>query len=179
MSFKLAFSRPVLEGKTFNVTHDRAEHPSGVAIDREVVKNSPSAVILPRRDGHVLLIRQYRLPMRKQLWEIPAGRCDPGEPPLDAAQRELQEETGYRAGRLDLLRAFYLSPGILDERMHLFLATDLTAGEAAREEGEEIDNLVTPWDDAVRMVYDGAIEDAKTIAGLLYYDRLRGQAANT
>ena len=87
------------------------------------------------------------------------------------ADRELTEETGYRAGQLRRVHSFFLSPGILDERMHLFLATDLTSGKAAREAGENIENLVVAWEEAIKMVLDGRIQDAKTIVGLLFYER--------
>jgi ADP-ribose pyrophosphatase len=90
-----------------------------------------------------------------------------------AAQRELAEETGYRAQRWQHLHSFYLSPGILDERMHLYLATDLIPGPPAREPGEEIETLVAPWEEAIQWVRSGVIQDAKSIAGLLFYDRLR------
>ena len=170
--FKLIFSKPVLKTSIFEVTHDRAEHPSGVAIDREIVKNSPAAVILARDDaGRVLLIRQYRLPPREALWELPAGRLDPGETALGAAKRELAEETGYRATRWRRLTEFYPAPGFASELMTAFLAEDLTAGEAAPEPYELIECRWVEWEVAIGMAGAREIRDAKTLATLLYYDR--------
>jgi ADP-ribose pyrophosphatase len=140
---------------------------------REIVRHPGAVVVLPLLDdGRVCLIRNYRISVNQTLIELPAGTLEPGEEPIQNAERELIEETGYRAAQLQKLHAFYLSPGILDERMHLFLATGLTAGETAREAGEEIDNLVVPWEEALQMAVDGRIQDAKSIVGLLLVDRL-------
>jgi ADP-ribose pyrophosphatase len=109
----------------------------------------------------------------KTLVELPAGTLEPGEDPAVTAARELIEETGYRAAHLEKLREFYMSPGILNERMHLYLATGLAPGETALEPGEEIETLVVAWDEAVRMAVDGTIEDAKSLVGLLHYDAVR------
>jgi ADP-ribose pyrophosphatase len=125
------------------------------------------------------LIRNFRVSVQQTLIELPAGTLDPGEDPQTTAQRELAEETGFRAGRWQHLHSFYLSPGILDERMHLFLATDLVAGPPAREPGEEIETLITPWGQALAWIASGEIQDAKTIAGLLFYDQLRRKAAGS
>ncbi len=168
-TFELVSSTPVLETEIFRVTHDRAEHPSGAAIDRRIVHNQPAAVMLAR-DEHrrVLLIRQYRLPPRQQLWELPAGRCDGDEPPLDAAKRELAEETGYRAEDWRELTNFYTAPGFSTERMYSFLAEGLTPGDPDPEPYEIIEQKWLAWDDALQAVREGEIRDAKTIASLLY-----------
>jgi ADP-ribose pyrophosphatase len=130
-------------------------------------------VIVPLLDdGRVCLIRQFRLSVHETLIELPAGTLEPPEPPLACAQRELIEETGFRATRIEQVHAFFLSPGILDEKMHLFLATGLTAGDPRREAGEEIDNLLVPLDEAVAMIFRGEIQDAKTIVGLLWAERI-------
>jgi ADP-ribose pyrophosphatase len=120
-------------------------------------------------ENHVCLIRNFRVSVGKTLVEIPAGTLEPDEDPRAAALRELAEETGYRADRLELLTACYLSPGILDERMHVFVATGLTLGPAAREPGEQIENLVVTWDEVLQQIRDGTIQDAKTIVGVLGY----------
>ena len=167
--FRLVFSKPVLSGRVFGVRHDRAEHPSGAALDREVVVNAPSAVMLARdEDSRVLLVGQYRLPLREKLWELPAGRCDPGEPPQETAKRELIEETGYRAERWTHLLDFHPAPGFATERMSAFLAEGLSPGEAAPEPYELIETRWVGWDEALRMIRDGEIRDAKSIATLLY-----------
>jgi ADP-ribose pyrophosphatase len=120
-----------------------------------------------------VLIRNYRIAVDEELLELPAGTIDPGEDPLETARRELAEETGYRAENFRRLTEFWVSPGILSERMHLFLATGLQPGAAALEKGEQIQTLVVAWDEALAMIDQQKIRDAKTLAGLLYYDRLR------
>ena len=140
---------------------------------REIVRHPGAVVVLPLLDdGRVCLIRNFRISVNQTLIELPAGTLEPGEEPRANAERELIEETGFRATRLEKLHAFYLSPGILDERMHLFLATGLTAGATALESGEEIENLIVPWNEAMQMAVDGRIQDAKSIVGLLLVDRL-------
>lgn len=159
----------LLRTPRFNVVRDSYQTSSGQTKSREIVRHPGAVVIVPRlADGRVCLIRNFRISVKQTLIELPAGTLDPGESPQSTAERELSEETGYRAGLMQHLHSFYLSPGILDERMHLFLATDLTAGETAREVGEEITNLVVPWAEAIAMIFRGEIQDAKTIAGLLY-----------
>ncbi len=169
--FELTESSPILETAIFEVTHDRAEHPSGAVIDRAIVHNQPAAVVLARDEkNRVLLIRQYRLPVRGQLLELPAGRCNDGESPLDAAQRELAEETGYRATRWVPLTDFFTSPGFSTAHMHAFLAEGLTAGDPSPEPYEIIEQRWMSWSAALAAVREGTIRDAKTIATLLYYE---------
>jgi ADP-ribose pyrophosphatase len=133
-----------------------------------------AAVILPLvDDDHVCLIKNYRIAVSEELIELPAGTIDRSEDPLDTARRELLEETGYRAGTLEKLHEYWVSPGILSERMHFFVARDLTPGAAQPEPGEQIQAFVVSWSDALEMIVDQRIRDAKTIVGLLYYDRLR------
>ena len=158
-----------METKIFRVTHDRAEHPSGAVLDRHIVHNLPAAVMLARDAEHrVLFVRQYRLPARRELLELPAGRCDGSETLLETAQRELAEETGYRAARWTPLTDFYSAPGFSTERMHAFLAEELTAGVASPEPYEIIEQVWLTWEDALQAVREGDIRDAKTIATLLY-----------
>ncbi len=139
---------------------------------REIVRHPGAVVVLPfLDDGRVVLVRNYRVAVKERLVELPAGTIDSGEDPLATAMRELAEETGYNAGNMELLLTFCMSPGILDEKMHLFLATALTAGEMALEPGEDINPFVCTWDEALSMVRRGEIRDAKTLVGLLYYER--------
>jgi len=141
---------------------------------RDTVQHPGAVTILPiLDDGRVCLIHNYRIAVDETLVELPAGTLEPGEDPAVTAARELIEETGYRAASVEKLSEFYMSPGILNERMHLYLARGLQEGPTAREAGEEIENLVVAWSDAMRMVLDGTIRDAKTLVGLLYYDRWR------
>jgi ADP-ribose pyrophosphatase len=143
---------------------------------RQVILHPGAVVILPMvDDDHVCLIRNERVAVGKTLIELPAGTMEPPATPLQMAVRELKEETGYTAERWREMPAFYMSPGILRERMHSFVAEGLTAGEHAREAGENIDNLVVPWSEAIAMVESGEIEDAKTICALLMWDRLRAR----
>ena len=147
---------------------------SGDRLTRSIVQHPGAVTILPLVDQErVCLIRNYRIAVGQTLIELPAGTLRKGEDPALAARRELIEETGYRADTLTPLCDFFMSPGILDERMHLFVAAGLAPGEPAREPGEQIDNLLLPWDEALRMVRDGAIQDAKTIVALLYYNMVR------
>ena len=167
----------VHRGRKIQVAVDRAAAPDGQTIQRDVVLHPGAVAILPLLDAdHVVLLRNHRFILNEVLWEIPAGTLEPGEDPLETARRELAEETGYRAGKLEKLCEFYMSPGILRERMHLFLATQLMAGKDSREPGEEIENLAVPWSEAIGMVESGTIRDAKTLAGLLYYDRFRRES---
>jgi ADP-ribose pyrophosphatase len=163
----------LLETKKFRVVRESLRTPAGQEKTREIVRHPGACVMVPLLDdGRVCLIRNYRVAVGQTLIEIPAGTLEPPEPPEVSAHRELIEETGYRAAKIDLLNTFFPSPGILDEKMYLYLATGLTAGPPAREETEEIENLVVSWSEALRLVTSGEIHDAKTIVGILWVDRL-------
>lgn len=158
----------------FRVVRETIQSDGGKTKTREIIRHPGACVIVPLLDdGRVCLIRNWRIAAGQTLIELPAGTLEPPEPPHVTAERELIEETGYRAQRIEFLHSFFLSPGILDERMHLYVARGLTAGQTALEEGEEIENLLTPWDDAIAMIFRGEIQDAKTIVGLLWLDRLK------
>ncbi len=144
---------------------------------KEIVEHPGAVAILPILDGdRVCLIRNQRRAAGKVLVELPAGTLEPGEDPADCARRELAEETGYRADHVEKLIDFYMSPGILTERMHVYVATGLNAGSTTLEPGEQIEPLIVSWADAMAMARDGTIEDAKSLVGLLYYDRTRTDA---
>ncbi|GAG48053.1 unnamed protein product, partial [marine sediment metagenome] len=131
-----------------------------------------AAVVLPLlADGQVLLIRNYRFAVDQELLELPAGTLDPPEPPEECARRELAEETGYRAGKLEPLVSFYSTPGMCNEQMHAFVASELVLGETELEPGERIENVPMEYAEALRAIGDGRITDGKTILTLLYYDR--------
>ena len=166
-------SQLLIHTPRLSVVRESYVDSSGNTRTRDIVRHPGAVVIVPLLDdGRVCLIRQFRLSVKQTLIELPAGTLEPPEPPLACAQRELIEETGYRASRIEQVHAFYLSPGILDERMHLFLARGLTAGDPKREAGEEIDNWLVPLEEAVAMIFRGEIQDAKTIVGLLWAERI-------
>ena len=156
----------------FYVTSDRIKEPSGVEARRDMVRHPGSVVIMAldetRQEPRVLLGRQYRYAADAQLWEFPAGRIDPGEDELQAARRELVEETGYGASEWQRVLFFYVSPGFLDETMALYLARDLRRGRARPEEDEVITRRFFPLSAALKMIERGAIRDAKTLAGVLW-----------
>jgi ADP-ribose pyrophosphatase len=164
----------LLTAQRFHVV--RLEEPctDGSSRQRDVVVHPGSVVIVPLvSPGELCLIEVVRVAVGRTLIELPAGTLDREEPVAAAAARELAEETGYRAGRIEAAGSFWMSPGILRERMHLFVAHDLVAGPQALEPGERIRPRVVAWDEAVAMCLDGRIEDAKTIAGILITDARR------
>jgi ADP-ribose pyrophosphatase len=132
-------------------------------------------VILPiLPDGRVVFVKNFRVAVGETLIELPAGTLDHDEEsPEKTALRELAEETGYRAGKIEHLLTYCMSPGILDEKMHFYLATDLTAGETALEPGEEIEPFLCSWSEAMELARSGEIRDAKSLIGLLYFDKFR------
>jgi ADP-ribose pyrophosphatase len=167
---KLISSTELNKTPIFTVTFDRAIDPSGFEIKRAIVQHGGSAVMMPVDSrGRILLVRQYRLPARQYLWELPAGRLDPGESLLKAAKRELAEETGFKAKKWDKLAEFYPSPGFLSEKMTIFLATELTAGEATPMEDERIEVRWFSRRELGEWIQTGKIKDAKTMIGFYRY----------
>jgi ADP-ribose pyrophosphatase len=164
--------RTLLETRRFTVAEVTVPRPDGESASCVFVEHPGAVAILPMvDDNHVCLIHSRRLTVDQTLVEVPAGTREPNESPLEGARRELEEETGYRAAHWEKLAEFYTSPGILTERMHVYLATGLTAGPPRREANEEIENLVVTWDDALAMIDRGEIVDGKTIVALLAYER--------
>jgi ADP-ribose pyrophosphatase len=152
----------------FRVTEDEAHDPSGFEIKRSIVRHAGSAVILPIDDqGRMLLVRQFRLPADKYLWEIPAGKVDDGEVVFEAAKRELEEETGLKARSWRELVSFYPSPGYIEEKMTIFVATELTQGQAHNMDDERIDCRWFTREEVEEAIRSGEIQDAKTIIGHL------------
>ena len=167
--FSIVSSKLLLRTRVFTVSREKAVEPGGIIIDREIVRHTGSAVMLARdQRGRILLVRQFRLPARRRLWELPAGRLDHGETPLRAARRELIEETGYRARRWIRLVSFYPSPGYCDERMTVFLAEDLEPGPARPEADESIKSHWFTTAEVRRMIRRGQIQDGKTLVGVLF-----------
>jgi ADP-ribose pyrophosphatase len=163
----------VYKGKVFSVTSDNVVEPNGVHAKRDIVRHQGSVVVLvvdtSGAEPRVLLIRQYRYAPDENMWEIPAGRIDDGEQPLEGAKRELAEETGFSARKWKRALSFYPSPGFMSEIMHIYLAEDLTSGKATPEEDERITKRFFPLSAVVKMINAGKIRDGKTIAGVLWY----------
>ena len=164
----------LFSGKRFHVERAIQTMPDGSQHVREVVRHPGAVVILPLLDdGRICFVRNYRVAVGQTLIELPAGTLEPGEDPAKTAVRELAEETGYRAALIEHLLTFCMSPGILDEQMHLYLAEQLSPGPMALEPGEDIQPLLCTWEEAMEMARRGEIRDAKTLVGLLYYQRFR------
>jgi ADP-ribose pyrophosphatase len=165
-------SEEIYKGPVFGVRRDEVLEPGGLRAIREVITHPGSVVVLPvLSDGRILLIRQYRHATRHYLWELVAGRIDAGENVRQAAERELIEETGYRAKRLRLFLDVFPTPGFLEERMYILLAEKLTAGAAQPEEDEKIMAKAFAPATLEGMIRRNVLRDAKSIAGLLYYFR--------
>jgi ADP-ribose pyrophosphatase len=171
---RLISSRTVYRGPVFWVTTDHVVEPGGVKVRRDLIHHSGSVVVLAvdqiRSTPRVLLERQYRHAAADYLWELPAGRIDPGEAELKAAQRELIEETGYRASHWRRILKFYASPGFMAETMSVYLATGLQGGVAEPEADEVIVKRMVPLPAALAMVMKGTIRDGKTISSVLWLD---------
>ncbi len=167
-SERVTGSRRIYEGRIVNLREDTVRMANGVEARREVVEHAEVVAIVPvDHRGDVLMVRQYRLPARDVLLEIPAGGVDPGEDVEAAAQRELREETGHRAERLEKIAGFYVSPGYVTEFIHVFLATGLSEDPEEGDADEDIVVRRVPLAEALRLVQTGEIRDAKSIVGLL------------
>jgi ADP-ribose pyrophosphatase len=161
---KIVSSKELLTNKLFTVNDERAVDPDGFEIHRSIVRHPGSAVMIAvDEDDRVLLVHQFRLPAEQKLWEIPAGRLDPGESALKAAKRELQEETGVKAKTWVKLASFYASPGYVAEKMNLFLALDLKQGNQNLMDDERIELGWFTKKQLRKMIHSGKILDAKTI----------------
>lgn len=162
-------SSQVYSGKIVNVRVDDVLLPDGSESKREVVDHPGAVAIVPvTPEGNVLCVRQYRKPAEKVLLEIPAGKLEEGEEPEACARREMAEEVGYNAQTMELLTAFYTSPGFASEKIYLFLASDLSkAEEVSGPADEHLQMESLPLADVHRLIRDGTVEDGKTIVGLL------------
>lgn len=167
----------LLRAQRFVVEWCQRRLPDGSLYAREIIRHPGAVVILPLIDEQtVCLLRNFRPSVDRYLWELPAGTLNVGEDPAVAAIRELAEETGYRCGRLAHLHSFHASPGIMDERMYVYAASDLTAGSQALEAGEVIETHAVSWPAIDRMLRRREIQDAKTLVTLLWYLRYREHA---
>jgi ADP-ribose pyrophosphatase len=178
---KVLASKEVFEGPLFRVFRDEIEEPTGKRVTRDVIRHNGSAVILAvddaksKKDPLVLIERQFRHAAQHYLYEVPAGKMEDGEDHLEGAKRELEEETGYRAKKWTKLLRYFASPGFLGEWMQVFLAEELTPGQARPAEDETFELQFVPLSELLRLIDEGKIRDGKTLISVLYYARMAGK----
>jgi ADP-ribose pyrophosphatase len=166
--------RVIYRGRKIDLALQAIARPDGSITQREVVLHPGAVALVPMVDpDHVCLIRNHRYAIGKTLLEVPAGTIDPDESPDETARRELAEETGYQADRIVRVGEWFVSPGVMNERMFLYLCEDLKPGPTSHQPDERLQPVIVAWDEALGMVRDGRIEDAKTMLALLLRDRLR------
>jgi ADP-ribose pyrophosphatase len=164
----------VHRGRKIEVQLDVSTGPNGEEIRRDVIMHPGAVVILPVLDAeNICLLKNYRFAVEETLWEVPAGTLEPNEVLQKCAERELAEETGYTSSKWTSLGYMYASPGVLNEKLHLFVAEDCQAGIARPEIDEQLEPVTVPFAKALQMIDDGTIKDAKTVTLLLLWNRLR------
>jgi ADP-ribose pyrophosphatase len=169
---RILSSKVLFRGRVFTLKRDRVSEPSGIVTTREIIVHPGSVVVLPvLSDGRIVLIRQYRHAAGQYLWELVAGHKEPNETAAAGVHRELLEETGYTARRIRKLLEIFPSPGLLGERMDIFLAEGLTKGTAQPEEDERITQRIVTLREAEKWIRSGKIRDSKSVAGILYFAR--------
>ena len=167
-------TRRIYTGRVVNLDVDTVRYPDGSSGELEMVRHPGAAAVVPvasdlrGADPTILLIHQYRYAAGGPLWEIPAGRLEPGEAPEVCARRELLEETGVSAGHIEPLTTIWTTPGFTDEAIHLFVASDLKAGTAAREADEFLEVVPTPLTRVLEMIQSGQVRDGKTLVAILF-----------
>ncbi|SFK93215.1 ADP-ribose pyrophosphatase [Paenibacillus sp. 1_12] len=159
-------TQPIFQGKVISLQVDTVRLPNGKTATREIVKHPGAVAVLAIVDDKMLVVEQYRKPLERNQIEIPAGKLDAGEDPLEAAKRELKEETGYSCDTMKLLCSFYTSPGFADEIIHLYVADQLTKGDAQLDEDEFLDVESITLEQAQQYMREQRISDAKTITAL-------------
>ena len=176
----LISSKRLHTGRIVNLDLDTVRFPDGSTGQLEMLRHPGASAVVPlldpadHPDPRVMLIRQFRHAAESFIWEVPAGRLDAGETPEQCAARELEEEVGLRAGAMERLTTIYTTPGFTDERIHLFLATDLRPGRQQRESDEFMEVETRPWSAVMRMVREGEIVDGKTLVSLMFVQCCRG-----
>lgn len=165
--------RLIYEGRKIDLALQQVQLTDGSTAEREVVVHRGAVALLPMVDAeHVCLIKNDRYAVGATLLEVPAGTIDPGESPDQTAARELTEETGYRAGKITRIAEWFVSPGVMTERMYLYLCEELTPGPTQHQPDERLEPVVVTWTEALEMVRDGRIEDAKSMLAILLCERL-------
>lgn len=167
----------IFNGRVISLQVDTVNLPNGKIATREIVKHPGAVAVLALHEGKMIVVEQFRKPLERSLVEIPAGKLDPGETPLEAAKRELEEETGFCSESLRLISSFYTSPGFANEIIHLYVAEDLVPGEVHLDEDEFLDIELITLEQAQQLIADGRIRDAKTITAVYAWQiyQLTGQ----
>ena len=159
--------RNIYTGKVVTLNVDTVQLPNGMTVDLETIRHPGASAVVPiKDDGTVVMIRQFRHAAGGFIYEIPAGKLDPGEDPLNCAARELEEEVGYRASSFELLSSIFTAPGFADEVIHVYKATGLTKGRQQLDRDEVLEIVEMPLEQAIKRIQDGTIRDGKTIVGL-------------
>jgi ADP-ribose diphosphatase len=172
----LVSTERLYSGRILNLDLDTVRFPDGSIGRLEMLRHPGASAVVPfvddleEPDPRALLLRQFRHAAGRFIWEVPAGRLDAGESPERCAERELEEETGMRAGRLQRLTTIYTTPGFTDERIHLFAAHELTEGKARRETDEFMELHTRRWSEVMELIRQGEIEDGKTLISLLFVE---------
>lgn len=163
--------KTLFEGRVIDLYLEEVELPNGKTSTREIVKHPGAVAIIPvNEEGKLLLVRQFRKPLEKVIYEIPAGKLEKGEEPEACAYRELEEETGFKSNRLEKVVAFYTSPGFADERIHIYYTDELVQGEGQLDEDEFLDLVEVTLEEARAMIEDGRIDDAKTVYAVQFLE---------
>jgi ADP-ribose pyrophosphatase len=166
-------STPIYDGRIISLQVDEVRLPNGEKASREIVKHPGAVAVIAILEGKLVVVEQFRKPLEKSIVEIPAGKLDPGEDPLHAAHRELREETGFTSPSLTLIHSFYTAPGFTDELIHLYYTDQLIAGIEQPDEDEFLECESITLDEALQMIVQGRISDAKTIIAIQYWQLLQ------
>ncbi len=172
MEEKTVKSKLIHRGRILTLRVDEVILPNGKKATREIVEHPGAVAAVPLLNDKVILVRQFRKPVEEAICEIPAGKLEAGEDPRQCMERELEEEIGYRAGKLEKLLSYYPSPGFSDEVIHIFSATDLEKTQQKLAQDEFLELVTLRFEEALRMIEEGTIKDSKTIIGLLLAEKL-------